>query len=206
MDSVVFLTRHAMRHDRFDRAWRRTAKRSYDTPLHVTGFEQAHSLGRFLEDKEITHIFASPLLRAIQTAHIVAQHIGLSVKLEPALIEHLKKNWFPNSKPTGPNLMPLDEVIRHYPTVDRTHQSDTVLKYPESHEDVISRTKKICKKLVNEYGSGLLLVGHGRSIKRSVQYFIGYKSKVRIRPRCAGLYKVRGNNGAWSLEINNQPF
>ena len=205
MANAVYLIRHGMRHDRIHRSWRKTAERSYDTPLHTTGFDQLKPLGEFLKahDSEIKHIYASPLLRAIQTADGIAKVLNLTVKIEPALIEHLKTNWFPGSAPTGPKVMPMNEVLRDYPTVDPSFKSETVLSYPETHEDVIERTKKMCKKL-KELDGNIVLIGHGRSIKRSVQYFAGYKMKVR--PRCGGLYKVAREDGHWILEINNKPF
>ena len=193
-----------MRLDRFNKKWRRTAERPYDTPLHESGFEQAEKMGAFLKDKGIKHIFASPLLRAIQTAHTIAQHLSLPVKLEPALVEHLKRNWFPDSGPNGPRVMPLDEVVTDYPLVDEEYKSQTVLRFPESRQHVIDRTKRICEMLISKYDSHLLLVGHGRSVQHSVQFFVGYKTKVK--PKCAGLYKVSRDNRDWALEIDNQPF
>lgn len=58
-----------------------------DGPLNATGLEQAAYLARELKHSGIEVIFTSPLLRAVQTAEIVARALNVSVKIENGLIE-----------------------------------------------------------------------------------------------------------------------
>jgi 2,3-bisphosphoglycerate-dependent phosphoglycerate mutase len=56
-------------------------------PLTPGGIEQAHQLARTLACRQISRLFSSPLLRAVQTAEILAQAFGLPVDVTDALRE-----------------------------------------------------------------------------------------------------------------------
>ncbi len=56
-------------------------------PLTPRGIEQAHVLAGRLSGHVITRLYASPLLRAVQTAQILAQSFGVPVVVDKALCE-----------------------------------------------------------------------------------------------------------------------
>jgi probable phosphoglycerate mutase len=60
-----------------------------DLPLSETGVAQAHTLGKSIAQEGIQpdRIIASPLLRARQTAEIVAQHIQVPLRTDERLME-----------------------------------------------------------------------------------------------------------------------
>lgn len=59
-----------------------------DFPLSDTGVRQAHELGRYLATTPARQIQASPLLRAQQTAEIIAEHLpGATIATTEDLIE-----------------------------------------------------------------------------------------------------------------------
>ncbi len=59
-----------------------------DTPLTVLGVEQAKETASFFAGKRIIRIYSSPLLRALQTAEIIAKAVGIKdVLIENDLIE-----------------------------------------------------------------------------------------------------------------------
>lgn len=59
-----------------------------DDPLTDLGRSQAHAVGRALAERDdMTRLYASPLLRARETAEIIGSYIGLSPTLEPGLAE-----------------------------------------------------------------------------------------------------------------------
>jgi broad specificity phosphatase PhoE len=59
-----------------------------DFPLSDTGVRQAHELGRYLATTPARQIQASPLLRAQQTAEIIAEHLpGATITTTEDLIE-----------------------------------------------------------------------------------------------------------------------
>ena len=57
-----------------------------DLPLTALGRDQAARAGRWLRHKGISHVYAAPLLRARQTAHVLAEQLGLG---EPEVIQDL---------------------------------------------------------------------------------------------------------------------
>ncbi len=62
-----------------------------DPPLSEIGKKQAKHTAKYLKNKQIQRIFASPHKRTKETANIIARELGLSVKLDDRLIERM--NW-----------------------------------------------------------------------------------------------------------------
>lgn len=59
-----------------------------DDPLTDLGRQQANAVGRFVADHyTVTHLYASPMIRARETATIVGGYIDLAPSLEPGLAE-----------------------------------------------------------------------------------------------------------------------
>src|ERR1700690_1265336 len=59
----------------------------FDTPLSPRGSRQAEYLARRLAGEAIDVVWASPLIRARETAAIVAAPLGLGVSLDADLVE-----------------------------------------------------------------------------------------------------------------------
>ena len=55
-------------------------ERPHDPPLRADGWRQAHAVAALLAREGITHIIASPLLRAQQTARPLAERLGLPIQ------------------------------------------------------------------------------------------------------------------------------
>jgi 2,3-bisphosphoglycerate-dependent phosphoglycerate mutase len=62
-----------------------------DPSLTPTGREQAKHTAKFLKDKQIMKIFASPFKRTMETAKIIAKELGLKIKTDNRLTERI--NW-----------------------------------------------------------------------------------------------------------------
>ncbi|MBI5318086.1 histidine phosphatase family protein [Bradyrhizobium sp.] len=58
-----------------------------DNPLNDDGIAQAHAAAEKLRAVELTHVVSSPLLRAVQTAEIIAGLASRTVTLDHGLIE-----------------------------------------------------------------------------------------------------------------------
>lgn len=58
-----------------------------DIPLNATGLAQARAAAELLRDSGIATIVASPLSRAVDTARIVADRLGLAVEIDEGLRE-----------------------------------------------------------------------------------------------------------------------
>jgi broad specificity phosphatase PhoE len=58
-----------------------------DNPLNDDGIAQAHAAAEKLRAVELEHVVSSPLLRAVQTAQIIANIASRAVTIDPGLIE-----------------------------------------------------------------------------------------------------------------------
>ena len=85
MTQIVWIARHANRLDFVNPEWFLTAERPFDPPISEDGKVQAQQLARRLKGENISHIFASPFLRTVQTANYVAEALSLSINLESGL-------------------------------------------------------------------------------------------------------------------------
>jgi len=95
----IYFARHGERIDWIDTTWILSAERRFDSPLSPYGLQQADELGVYIAELQprITHIYASPFLRTIQTALQVANQINKNVlsitettkiRLEPGFSEY----------------------------------------------------------------------------------------------------------------------
>jgi len=64
------------------------SNRGLKHPLTQTGRRQACALARKLEDQSISYIYSSPVLRAIETTVVVANHLGVEYEVTEALGEY----------------------------------------------------------------------------------------------------------------------
>eukprot|EP01063_Lacrimia_lanifica_P007020 TRINITY_DN14448_c0_g1_i1.p1 TRINITY_DN14448_c0_g1~~TRINITY_DN14448_c0_g1_i1.p1 ORF type:complete len:301 (+),score=79.20 TRINITY_DN14448_c0_g1_i1:95-904(+) len=76
----VFVARHGEREDHRNPQWAAHASRAHDSPLSADGRGQAYALGVYLKDlipaDEPVVVYASPLVRAVQTAFYALQGMG----------------------------------------------------------------------------------------------------------------------------------
>lgn len=64
-----------------------------DVPLNARGLEQARELARLARAEPLAALYASPVLRARQTAEIVAEAIGLEPRYDARFAEHDVGAW-----------------------------------------------------------------------------------------------------------------
>jgi broad specificity phosphatase PhoE len=196
MPQTVWIARHANRLDFVNPEWFNSAQRRYDPPLSEDGRVQAQQLAQRLKSEPIAHIFASPFLRTIQTAHAVAKVLDLSVKLEAGLGEWHNPEWM--SEP--PEIHPVEELLQNYPRIDPGYRSRLVPQYPESSETVNERTAKIAQLLVAEFPENLLLVGHGVSVLGTTIGLVGGTPTVNAALCC--LVQLVNEENRWNLLLN----
>ncbi len=102
-------TLYLFRHGETDwNVQRRLQGRTAHVPLNALGVRQAHNVAQNLKDKNIRAIYSSPLLRAQQTATIVAEHCGAVV----TYVTELQERSF--GKLEG---LSRDEIDHAYPEV-----------------------------------------------------------------------------------------
>lgn len=197
--SMVSVARHGERIDHVDRSWRDTAENPHDPFLTQTGISQAQALGAKLAGTGLTHIFASPFYRTVQTANEVAKLTGVNVKIEAGLSEYLNPDWFPEE----PKLQPVAKLMEDFTLIDATHCSVYNPKYPEAREDLVERAGKTARLLAERFSGHILLVAHGITCEFTVRGITGAGPRPYIsycslqtcnRIDDAGTYYIDGPN------------
>ncbi|WP_267383905.1 histidine phosphatase family protein [Cyanobacterium sp. uoEpiScrs1] len=195
-NQTVWIARHGNRMDFVNPEWFNTAQYPYDPPLAEDGIIQAQQLGKRLKSENIIHIFSSPFLRTIQTAHQIAEILNLEVKLEAGLAEWHNPEWMSKHPTTHPS----DYLKQKYPRINLHYSSKFIPQYPETETKVMQRTGEIVKQLIAEFSEDILLVGHGISVLGTTWGLVEGEPKVRAALCC--LVKVVYENERWQLKLN----
>jgi broad specificity phosphatase PhoE len=190
---TIVLMRHCERLDRAmekrDEDWISTAPRPQDPPLSEHGLFQAAIVGNQMKDLGIEKIYVSPLIRTVQTAHAIADILGLgpgSLHVEPGVIEEARSfrgKKVPEPAPTwNPLVLPLTDLweysdkinMEYTPLVTVTHVYDEELlnKVREVAEDgipvnkvIVERSKKFLEELLKTDFEKVLVICHGATTK-----------------------------------------
>ncbi|KAF7241249.1 Ubiquitin-associated and SH3 domain-containing protein B [Varanus komodoensis] len=126
-----------------------------DAPITVFGCTQARLVGEALLESNtiIHHIYCSPSLRCVQTAHYILkglqQESNLKIRVEPGLFEWTK--WVPgNSLPAW--IPPVDLAAANFSvdTTYRPHIPVSKLGISESYDTYISRSYQVTKEILSE--------------------------------------------------------
>ena len=153
-----------LRHGQTDWNLQARLQGSTDIPLNDTGREQARHAGGVLKAHGLTQIVASPLSRALETARIVGEALGLEPSVDARLIER-NFGLFEG--------MTIDEVHQHRKEMRAFMNPKADLDgkhYPDNAEPLIEVLDRV-EACVNEHrvGARTLFVCHGipfRAISR----------------------------------------
>lgn len=198
MSQIVWIARHANRLDFVNPDWFITAKRRYDPPLSDDGFVQANQLAQRLKGEKIAHIFASPFLRTIQTAHAVAEALDLPICLETGLSEWLNPDWMTEE----PEKHPFTELVQLFPRIDVSYTPRIAAKYPETKDQVRQRSGQTARCLAQEYSpDNILLVAHGASVLGAAMGLVGDVAVTEVKASLCSLVKVVRQEPQWLLEL-----
>ncbi len=90
--AIILLIRHGATDANLQRPYILQG-RSLNGPLSQTGIEQVSSAGKFLSNFPLDHVYASPMVRAQQSAELIAKHHGHTVKTIDEIIEVDVGDW-----------------------------------------------------------------------------------------------------------------
>ena len=198
MSQIVWIARHANRLDFVNPDWFLTAERRYDPPLSDDGFVQASQLAQRLQGEKIAHIFASPFLRTVQTAHAVAEVLNLPIYLETGLSEWLNPDWMTEE----PEKHSLTELIELFPRIDVSYTPRIAAKYPETKNQVRERSGQTARCLAQECSpDDILLVAHGASVLGAAMGLVGDVAVTQVKASLCSLVKVVRQERQWLLEL-----
>lgn len=134
----------------------------FDPPLSELGYKQAQVTAKHLKDTPFKAIYASPKLRTMQTAEIIAKFHGLPVKTDEVLIERME--W--ENKET------FEEFITEWCKTDLDRSL-----IPAIGDSSIAKGKKMrnfIDRLSEQYQEGnILIVTHGGAIGDLLRNFFG---------------------------------
>ncbi len=154
MTTYLYLIRHAATEANLATPARLQGRR-HNPPLARLGIRQAELTRDFLAVRPLEHCFTSPMLRAVQTASIIAAPHGLSPHPLDDLIECDIGNW------EG-----LDWQAIRYLDADgygRFMANPAEHGYPggESFAEVYARASRCFERLLNDHaGQSILVVSH----------------------------------------------
>ncbi|WP_162893257.1 histidine phosphatase family protein [Microbacterium halotolerans] len=152
---------------------------SSDIPLNETGRDQARDAGRRLSGRGFTKVVSSTLVRASETAQLVAAQLGL----------------------TGPDERVPDLVERAYGAAEGVPGEDLPLLFPhgvpdaEPEAEVVARTRRAMVDLAARFADDRIAAAtHGGVIGRLLRDLPNSGFPSRDHPRVL-------NGSVWTFEV-----
>ena len=200
MADEVWVLRHGQRRDSVDPDWPQTGERVHDPPLTELGRWAAWRVGRrFVESSQtFDAVYASPFLRAVETADEICRETGNEVLLEPGLGEHRNSEWFD----ADPETLSHRQLAERFGPVRDSHEPYVVPEFPEDHAEAAARVGETVRQIVDEVDGTVLLVGHGLTVGGVVEGLTGDTAGVEA-PLC-GLTRLERVEGTWQLDFSGE--
>jgi probable phosphoglycerate mutase len=151
MATTILLARHG------ETDWNaaRRVQGHTDVPLNERGREQARALAEELADEPLEAVYASDLLRAHETARIVAERKGLHVTVLPELRERNFGTW--------EGLTDV-EVFERFPQARTGTWGDA-----ETREELSHRILAALRRIAERHPDGrVLVVAHGGPLRAAL--------------------------------------
>lgn len=137
-----------------------------DYPLTPAGVEQAHRLALYWksEGTKFDLIISSPLLRASQTAEIIADRLDIPFELDPAW----KERNFGQLQGAA-----LQEIDHRSPAVDFFHPYEPIGMNGESQLDLYTRASQAVQHILRQPAGSYLVVSHGGILNKALYVIMG---------------------------------
>jgi len=174
-----------------------------DYPLSITGVRQAESLKKFFSKQmvAVTHLYSSPLTRAVQTAKILSGVWGIQIKTEPGLQE------YDMGQLSGVDKASLKEKI---PETSKFQKGSNHFDQPQNLLGI--ETSSEARKRVHStmgiffyrhYDSDVILcISHGGILQRFVEEVLGTKRMWKIKIKNTAIFDFELQNTI--QDVNNK--
>lgn len=142
-----------------------------DTELSDAGYAQAEAAAQLLAGEGVTRIVSSDLVRAAETARVVAESLGLGFTTDSRLRETNLGQW---------QGMSSVEVDQDFPGARAVWRHDPTWAPPEgeSRVQVARRARPVIDELMVDYpewsGGTVLVVAHGGAIAALTCHLLGF--------------------------------
>ena len=193
----IFLVRHG----ETDGNQKKIYRGHWDLPLNQNGMAQVKKAGEALRAVELSAIYASPLLRARQTAEAVASQQNVQLVDEEALIDIDYGDW---------TKLPDAEVAQKFPDLyGQWRQSPECVLFPDGEGlyDVRRRAQPMVTILAERHpDQSIALVSHRVPIKVILCAALGLDDSAfwRIQVDTASISALDCNNGVFTLLFSNE--
>lgn len=177
----LYYIRHGIRADARNPKWAEADTNPWDPPLSPNGRLQAEDIAACLPENGIEAVFSSPFLRALETAHVIAEQHDLTVLREEGLIEWLNPVWNRNIPASW---LPLSQARELFPRIDPDYTSLPPVMYPEVEEtiEVRARCRILLHHLISKQLPGnLVFVTHGAPLGQCLSLLLGPRNDLDLR-------------------------
>ena len=179
----------------------------FDTPLSETGRRQAECLAARLAGEEIDAVWASPMIRARETAAAVAAVLGLGVSLDPDLVEFDWGAW--SGRPYDGE---IEKEVSGVRARWRAGETELSPSGGESPAHAAFRADRFLARLLSSGSRAPLVVAHGRFnrilMTRLLGRALGRMDEIRQRNGSLSVFEWDGSDPAAPLlldDISHQP-
>jgi len=162
----------------------------FNSPLTDRGRQQARLLGRWLAaNQEIEAIYASPLIRASETAEIVTAELHLPVKFDDGLREFEVSYWDDSDDYALPYI--------------NDHAAPPAY-LAESYLPFKARVQRAARRILEAHPEGtVLIVAHGGTVGTIIRCVLEvHNFGVQTDP--TGLHHLRWLGSRWLVEFMNR--
>lgn len=147
-----------------------------DSPLTERGLVQAGHAAMYLRERGITAIFASPLIRAMQSAQPLAQMLHLPVQVRKELYEVREGDLY-----MGPSLESLLDYVPEATFQDTIEKDGWVYPGGDYHELVVQRAREVLRQLRMCGEERIAVFCHGNFNEYLIREALGIASSAHIR-------------------------
>jgi 2,3-bisphosphoglycerate-dependent phosphoglycerate mutase len=163
-----------------------------DVPLNHVGRQQAERLAHAIRNVPIQQIFSSDLIRARETAQIIARGRTCPVRLEPLLRERRFGLLEGRRRSELTGRLSAQQPLP-YPPIDRA------LRDEEPECDFLGRARAFLEQMAAEPCEGrVLAVTHGGYV-RAVLTVLGHEPPARVHN--TSVTQLRWHDGSWSVQV-----
>ncbi|MGF1982017.1 histidine phosphatase family protein [Lactococcus taiwanensis] len=151
-----------------------------DTPLTTEGIAKIILLGENLKSVEFSEVYASPLSRALETAHLLMENNSKprEIIIKKELREMDLGSWDGTIVSTNQNHPQFDNYFHHPEIFDPSSIGG------ETYTHLIQRGQRVLQQIYNKNeNNNVLIVSHGIFLMSVMKYLLGESiSEIRNTP------------------------